>query len=397
MAGDEGGFHRPRSGILAHAPVLFALRQEGEQRTPGAEAASGDLVRRAGQITREQHSLPSPFDLRIGHRDRRHQRPRVRVARMAIELIGLAVFDDPAEIHHGHEVGYLADDGEIVGDEEVGQAEAVAQVLEQVDDTGLNGHVEGGDRLVEDLQLRVRERRPGDADALALTAGELVRIAFGHRGVESDEFEHLGHLVIAFSGGDSVHGQGLGDDFADRQARIDGGHGVLDHDLDVLAHGQAFALAEIGDVDAVDDDPSLLRGDHFEHFPDRGRLAAAGLADEAERLSGLDLEIDSVDGPNGADLPFEYGALEQWEVLLQTGDFEDVRGTVVSHPGGDRFGARVDVLGGQVAAGDLPGPVAGGFDSLDAVFDEFGFDLAADVDGDRAPRGEWAARGQIRQ
>src|SRR5699024_6087956 len=116
-----------------------------------------------------------------------------------------------------------------------------------------------------------------------------------------------------------------------------------------------------------------------------------------ERLSGLDLEIDSVDGPNGADLPFEHGALEQWEVLLQAGDFENVRGTVVSYAGGDRFGARVDVLGGQIAAGDLPGPVAGGLVSLDAVFDEFGFDLAADIDGDRTAWGEWASWSQIRQ
>src|SRR5690625_3406037 len=397
MAGDEGGIHRPRSGVLADAPLPFAFRQDGEQRTPGAEAASGDLVRRARQVTREQHPLPGPFDLRIGHRDRRHQRPRVRVARMAIELVGLTVFDDPAEIHHGHEVGYLADDGEIVGDEEIGQAEAVAQVLEQVDDTGLNGHVEGGDRLIEDQQLWVRHQRPGDADPLPLTSGELVRIAFGHRGVEPDEFEHLGHLVIAFGGGDSVHGQGFGDDFAHRQARIDGGHRVLEHDLDVFAHGQAFARVEIGDVDAVDDDPPLLRGDHFEHFPDRRRLAAARRAAEPERVSGLDLEIDSVDGPNGADLPFEHGALEQWEVLLQAGDFENVRGTVVSYAGGDRFGARVDVLGGQIAAGDLPGPVAGGLDSLDAGFDEFGVDLAAGIDGDRTAWGEWASWSQIRQ
>src|SRR5699024_3664222 len=137
--------------------------------------------------------------------------------------------------------------------------------------------------------------------------------------------------------------------------------------------------------------------DHLEHFPDRRRLAAAGLTDESERLSGLDLEIDSVDGPYGADLPLEHGALEQWEVPLQTGDFEDVRGAVVPHTCGDRFGTRVDALGRQIAACDLPGPVAGGFDSVDAVFDEFGFDLATDVDGDRAAWGERAARGQIRQ
>ena len=64
----------------------------------------------------------------------------------------------------------MAHDREVVGDEEVGEAELRLQVLEQVDDLALDRHVEGGDGLVADKNLRLHGERAGDADALALTA-----------------------------------------------------------------------------------------------------------------------------------------------------------------------------------------------------------------------------------
>ena len=45
------------------------------------------------------------------------------------------------------------------------------------DDLRLDRHVERGDRLVGDDQLRVHRQRAGDADTLALASGELVRVA----------------------------------------------------------------------------------------------------------------------------------------------------------------------------------------------------------------------------
>ena len=76
-------------------------------------------------------------------------------------------------------------------DEHVGEVELVLQVLEQVDDLGLDRHVERRDRLVGDDQLRAQRERPGDADALALAAGELVRVAVVVLGVEADQLQQL--------------------------------------------------------------------------------------------------------------------------------------------------------------------------------------------------------------
>ena len=102
--------------------------------------------------------------------------------------------DDLAEVHHRDPVGDLADDGQVVGDEHVGQAELVLEVLQQVDDLGLDRDVERGDRLVGDDELGPQRQRPGDADALALAAGELVRVAARVLGREPDELQQLAHL-----------------------------------------------------------------------------------------------------------------------------------------------------------------------------------------------------------
>jgi hypothetical protein len=48
------------------------------------------------------------------------------------------------------------------------------QPHQQVDHRGLDGHVQRRYRLVGDDQVRVHRQRPGDGEALALAAGELV-------------------------------------------------------------------------------------------------------------------------------------------------------------------------------------------------------------------------------
>ena len=81
------------------------------------------------------------------------------------------------------------------------------QVAEQVHHLRLDRDVEGGDRLVGDDQLRLHGERPGDADALALAAGELVRVAVDVLGVEADQLEQLLHPLLLLALGQAVHAQ----------------------------------------------------------------------------------------------------------------------------------------------------------------------------------------------
>ena len=115
--------------------------------------------------------------------------------RRGVEVLGRGDLDDPAQIHHGHAVADVLDHRQVVGDEQVGEAELLLQVLEQVDDLGLDRHVERRHRLVADDQLGLHRQRAGDADALALAAGELVRIAAHVVGLQADGLEQLHHPV----------------------------------------------------------------------------------------------------------------------------------------------------------------------------------------------------------
>ena len=112
---------------------------------------------------------------------------------------------------------------------------SVLQPFEQVDDAGLDADVERRHRLVEHDETRLEGQRPGDADALALAAGELVRVAVAVLGGEADSRAAVGDpLRRAFLAGASVDVERLADDVVHRHLRVQRGVRVLEHDLHVL-------------------------------------------------------------------------------------------------------------------------------------------------------------------
>src|SRR5699024_12392891 len=88
-----------------------------------------------------------------GHRF--DQGPRIGVAAVVEDAGGRSRFDDASVLHHDDVVGDLFDHGEVVGDEQIGDAEAGPQVDEQLEDLCLHADAEGGDRLVEADHLGV--------------------------------------------------------------------------------------------------------------------------------------------------------------------------------------------------------------------------------------------------
>ena len=101
------------------------------------------------------------------------------MSRAAVTSSARPLLDDLAAIHDGDAVGEMRDDRDVVRDEQVGDAELVAQVGEQVDDRGLHRDVERRDRLVAHDEARVGGERARDADALLLAAAHLVGVAVG--------------------------------------------------------------------------------------------------------------------------------------------------------------------------------------------------------------------------
>ena len=73
----------------------------------------------------------------------------------------------------------------VVADEQEGETQLALEIEHQVDHLRLDRDVERRDRLVGHDQPRLERQRAGDAQALALAAGELVREAQAVLGLEA--------------------------------------------------------------------------------------------------------------------------------------------------------------------------------------------------------------------
>jgi len=220
-------------------------------------------------------------------RHRLHERLGIRVPRRRVDRRRRPALDDAAEIHHRDTVAEMPHDAEIVRDEQHRQIELAAQAQEQVDDLRLDRNVERGDRLVADEEVGLHGERAGDGDPLALPAGELVRIAADIVRIEPDRLEPCSRDSAGLlSLHQPVRQRPLEDGLADTHARVERGEGVLEHGLDPR---RQLAAAR-RDRGAVEKHATLARHQDAGDDAAEGRLAAARLADEAERLAARDRE-----------------------------------------------------------------------------------------------------------
>ena len=219
----------------------------------------------------------------------------------------------------------MADDADVVGDEEVGEAELVLQVGEQVDDLRLDRDVEGGDRLVGDDQLRLQRQGAGDPDPLALAAGELVRVAVVVLGGEADPLEQLLDAASQLAPeAPSLAGcSGSPTICADALARVERGDRGPGRSSASRGAGAASAAARGRRSRGPRSDRARGR---LEQLQDRsGTRVDLPLPDSPTRPSvspPADAEADPVDGPHPVDLAVDQQAALDREVLDQVGDLE---------------------------------------------------------------------------
>ena len=131
-----------------------------------------------------------------------------------------------------------------------------------------------------------------------------MREAAGDGRVEADEIHHLLDPGTALGLRDAVGSQALGDRIGDGGPRVERRVRVLEHDLDVLAQRTQLGRAGAEQVLPGEAERALVGIEQSEQDARQRGLAAARLADEAEHLALVDLEIDVVDGANrAADAP----------------------------------------------------------------------------------------------
>ena len=189
------------------------------QRGWNAQPGGGDSG--LGTSPAERHvTLRAARGSGIGHRG--EQRPRVGMARVAVDLVARSLLDDAAEVHDRDAVAEVLDDAQVVRDEEQRQPERCLQVLQQVQDLRLDRHVERRDRLVGDDEARLDRERARDADALALPAAELVRVALGRlrRQARPARAARATRARRSLARADAVDREALADDARHAHARI---------------------------------------------------------------------------------------------------------------------------------------------------------------------------------
>jgi len=111
--------------------------------------------------------------------------------RRYIKVLGRARLDDLSQVHDRHPIAHVLHHRQVMGDEEVREAELLLEILEQVDHLRLDRQGQGGHRFVTNDEVGLDIQRTRDSDPLSLASTELVRVEVGVLGSQSDDLQQL--------------------------------------------------------------------------------------------------------------------------------------------------------------------------------------------------------------
>jgi hypothetical protein len=219
---------------------------------------------------------------------------------LADDGLGVRHFDNFTQIHHHDPMAEVFDYSQIMRYKQEGDPALLLQILQEVDDLGLNGNVQGADRLITDKQFRLNSQSPRDSNALALAAAEFMGVALRVDRVEADRPEQFGdsrlpgRIVLC----EPMNVEGFTDDVFDCHARVERAIRILKDHLQPSSMPAQFGAMQSGYVTLSKPDLSGGGSDEADNCtPERG-LTAATFADEAEGFTGSYRKGDVVYGSN---------------------------------------------------------------------------------------------------
>ena len=193
-------------------------------------------------------------------------------------FFGRAHLDEFPQIHHPDSMRHMPQDRHAVRRQQVGHAELLLKVQEEIQDLRLHGDIERRHRLIGDDETGLQGQRPRHGNPLALPAAELVRIAAQRIPGQADRlhqfrgfFFHTLRLAVNY--------ERLSQDFADSHAGIERGEGVLKDDLHLAA-------------------PPAQRFNQAQNAAAQRGLAATRLPRQAKNLTPPKRQTDPIHGPN---------------------------------------------------------------------------------------------------
>ncbi len=178
---------------------------------------------------------------------------------------------------------------------QVGQPPLPLQVLQQVDNLGLDGHVQGGHRLIAHHHLGVKDQRPCKANPLPLSPGKLVGIAIEVLRPQSHllhDVQSLGHALVSVA--HVVDGQHLHQHIPHPLPGVQGSVGVLKNHLHIPAERQHLLAVQVGNVLPEEGDLAPCRLQQADQGSAQGAFAAAAFPYQAVGFSCPQGQADPV-------------------------------------------------------------------------------------------------------
>ena len=189
------------------------------------------------------------LNIGVGFGNGGNQRLRIRMFGFFKDDFGRGDFDDFAEIKQSHFVAHIADDAQVMGDKQVGQAELVLQILQQIQDLRLHRDIKRRSRLIEDNQARLNRQRAGDANALLLAAAEFMGIAIIMLLFQANHAHEFQDALAGLTAAQLfVNPQRLAYNLPDGHASVQrGGRRLINH-LDFTSQTAQFSGADMRNV-----------------------------------------------------------------------------------------------------------------------------------------------------
>src|SRR6478735_11004622 len=90
------------------------------------------------------------------------------------QALDLDLFNDFASFHDCDRAAHVGDDGQVMADEQIGQATIFPQIVQKIENFRLDRDIKCRGRLVEKQNGRIKNQGAGDRNTLALPTRELM-------------------------------------------------------------------------------------------------------------------------------------------------------------------------------------------------------------------------------
>jgi hypothetical protein len=160
----------------------------------------------------------------------------MRVPGLAHQRGGEPLLDDGAALHDGDLVGQPGDQRKVMGNQDIGDPQALLETAEQGGDLGGERGIEPVEGFVEDEQLGLGHQGARDGQALALSAAEFVRALAQGGARDAGQFQGGRGALAAFGArAAALDHERLLDNLGGGESRVEAGGGLLEDELDIQA------------------------------------------------------------------------------------------------------------------------------------------------------------------